>query len=73
MVEDKAERVSNFARNMHYEVGILAHSCGVREPRQLTREHAHLINAAGSPVSMAEVFPDATTRPEYVIATDAAR
>ncbi len=31
------------ARNMVYEVGIIAHSCGVREPRQLKRFHARVV------------------------------
>jgi len=33
--KDKAVRVANYAKNITYEVGIIAHSCGVREPRQL--------------------------------------
>ena len=26
---NKAERVANYAKNMSYEVGVIAHSCGV--------------------------------------------
>jgi glutamate synthase domain-containing protein 2 len=71
VVEDKAERVASFARNMAYEVGIIAHSCGVKEPRGLSRDHAHLINAQGVPAPMIESFPDAQTRAQFVIASDA--
>ncbi len=69
VVADKAERVACFARNMVYEVGVIAHSCGVREPRQLNRNHAQLINATGIPVPMTEAFPSAQTRPQFMIAT----
>ena len=71
VVEDKAERVANFARNMVYEVGIIAHSCGVKEPRELTRDHAQLINAQGIPAPMVDAFPIAETRPQYLMASDA--
>jgi glutamate synthase domain-containing protein 2 len=40
----KAERVVNYVHNMVYEVGIIAHSCGVREPRELRRFHARSIS-----------------------------
>ena len=71
VVEDKAERVASFARNMVYEVGIIAHSCGVKEPRELTRDHAQLISAQGIPAPMVEAFPNTSTRPQYLIASDA--
>lgn len=58
MVADKAERVANFARNMAYEVGIIAHSCGVSEPRELTRSHVHIIDSDGSPVSATVKYPN---------------
>lgn len=35
----KAERVAHYQRNMTREVGVLAHACGVREPRELNRTH----------------------------------
>ena len=62
---NKAERVYNYARNMIYEVGTIAHSCGVSEPRGLSRRHAQLINDNGLPVPMHELFPDVETRSEY--------
>ena len=42
--EQKANRVANYCRNLVYEVGIIAHSCGVPEPRRLKRfprPHGH--------------------------------
>lgn len=53
----KAQRVAHFALNMHKEVGVIAHSCGVPEPRGLQRHHAELINERGVPVPMNEVYP----------------
>lgn len=67
---DKAERVYRFATNLAYEVGVIAHSCGVKEPRQLNRHHAHIINEQGIPEPMEDVFPSHQPKPEYLIATD---
>lgn len=63
---DKAERVASFAKNMQYGVGTIAHSCGVKEPRELERHHAELINELGVPVPMADLYPDQETPAEYV-------
>jgi len=63
---DKAERVYQFATNMTYEVGIISHSCGVKEPRELNRSHAHIINEKGIPEPMNELFPDAMANPNLV-------
>ncbi|MBT8140162.1 MAG: FMN-binding glutamate synthase family protein [Gammaproteobacteria bacterium] len=63
---DKTERVANYAKNIVYEVGTIAHSCGVAEPRELTRGHAQIINDAGMPVPMADIHPNAETRQEYL-------
>ncbi|MEZ0121743.1 MAG: FMN-binding glutamate synthase family protein [Candidatus Reddybacter sp.] len=62
---EKSERVANFAKNLAYEVGVIAHSCGVEEPRQLSRKHAHIINAQGIPEPLEQVFPLPDIRPEY--------
>lgn len=40
---DKAYRVANYARNLMHEVEVIAHSCGVAEPRGLNREHMQVI------------------------------
>ncbi|CAA6820165.1 MAG: Ferredoxin-dependent glutamate synthase (EC [uncultured Thiotrichaceae bacterium] len=41
--EDKIEKVASYAKNLVHEVGIIAHSCGVKEPRQLDRRHARVV------------------------------
>lgn len=43
----KAIRVSNYVKNMNYEVGVVAHSCGVKEPRDLKRFHARIVTPSG--------------------------
>ncbi|WP_291730479.1 FMN-binding glutamate synthase family protein [Leisingera sp. F5] len=53
----KSERVAYYAKNMKKEVGILAHSCGVAEPRLLKRYHARIVMDNGRSVSMEELFP----------------
>ncbi len=52
---EKATRVANYVKNMAHEVGVIAHSCGVREPRQLRRRHARIVMADGRSRSLEEV------------------
>ncbi len=67
---NKAQRVYNLAKNITYEVGVLAHACGVRHPRELQRKHALLINEIGIPEPVDKVFPIPQVKSEYLIATD---
>ena len=62
---NKATRVASYAANLQHEVEIIAHSCGVREPAQLRREHAQVINEIGLPESLASLHPDAITHDRY--------
>jgi len=54
--EDKAERVAHFARSLVQEVGIIAHSCGVDEPRQLQRSHARMVQPNGEARLLSELY-----------------
>ena len=63
---DKAERVYNYAMQLQYEVGTIAHACGVKEARGLTRKHAHIINGDGMPEPMEEQFPTPTIRADLI-------
>lgn len=54
---DKSERVRHFAENLEKEVCVIAHSCGVSEPRKLRRKHASIINDRGYPESMESIHP----------------
>jgi len=53
---DKATRVMHYVRNMVKEVGIIAHSCGVREPRELQRFHARIVQADGQSLPLDELY-----------------
>lgn len=54
----KAVRVAHFAKNMMKEVGIIAHSCGVSEPRRLKRYHARVVVEHGKSRPLSELYPD---------------
>jgi glutamate synthase domain-containing protein 2 len=56
--EFKAVRVMNYQRNMEYEVGIIAHSCGVPEPRHLRRFHARVVTENGLSIGLDELYPE---------------
>lgn len=53
---DKATRVTHYAKNMIKELEIIAHACGVDNPRKLNREHARIITKQGSSISMKELY-----------------
>ena len=44
---DKSVRVASYAQHMVHEVGVIAHSCGASEPRQLNRRHARMVIEPG--------------------------
>lgn len=56
--DDKAVRVASYIKNIVKEVGIIAHSCGVREPRRLKRFHARVVMDNGKSVPLDELWPD---------------
>ena len=55
---EKQFRVANYAKNMTYEVGIIAHSCGVKEPRQLRRFHCRMVQDDGRSQPLDELYPE---------------
>lgn len=56
---DKADRVASYARTLMHEVEVIAHSCGVAEPRLLNRSHAQIISAVGVPEPLSKLYPGA--------------
>ncbi len=54
---DKAERVRRYALSIRKEVGVIAHSCGVAEPRQLKRFHCRIVQDDGKSVPLDELYP----------------
>ena len=55
---DKAERVKRYALAIRKEVGVIAHSCGVPEPRRLKRFHCRIVQDDGKSVPLDELYPD---------------
>lgn len=60
---DKAERVRRYAQSMHKEIGTIAHSCGVHEPRQLRRMHCRIVQEDGRSVPLDEIYPEVPESP----------
>jgi glutamate synthase domain-containing protein 2 len=54
----KAVRVANYVENMNKEVGIIAHSCGVKSPRALNRSHARIVQGNGKTIGLNELYPE---------------
>ncbi|WP_419811725.1 FMN-binding glutamate synthase family protein [Bacterioplanoides sp.] len=62
VVKDKAKRVAQYVDTMVQEVGIIAHSCGVDEPRKLRRHHARLVKPGGAAVLLSDLYAGADFR-----------
>ncbi|RTE65394.1 FMN-binding glutamate synthase family protein [Amphritea opalescens] len=56
--EDKAERVTHYHNNMVKELEMIAHSCGVPEPRKLKRKHAAMVVDSGRSVPLDVLYPE---------------
>lgn len=61
--QDKAARVAQYSKSMRKEIGIIAHSCGVREPRQLKRFHCRIVQDDGRSVPLSDLYPDVGDEP----------
>lgn len=56
--EDKAQRVQRYSETIRKEIGIIAHSCGVPEPRRLRRFHCRVVQEDGRSVPLDELYPE---------------
>lgn len=61
--ENKAKRVQKYSETMRKEIGIIAHSCGVSEPRGLRRFHCRIVQADGRSIPLNELYPDIAPAP----------
>ncbi|WP_298313000.1 FMN-binding glutamate synthase family protein [Propionivibrio sp.] len=57
VVQDKAERVASYCKNMNQEIAMIAHSCGLRTARELRREHVRIVQASGQSIALDVLFP----------------
>ena len=61
---EKYKKVAEYAKSVIHEVEVMAHSCGVAEPRGLRRHHVRIVQENGRSVPMDQLFP----RPERSVA-----
>lgn len=54
---NKANRVTNYHKNLVKEISSIAHSCGVAGPRRLKRQHARIVNGSGLSTPLDELLP----------------
>lgn len=52
VVREKSTMVAQYARTIHEHVELIAHSCGVAEPRQLRRKHVRIVQENGRSIPM---------------------
>jgi glutamate synthase domain-containing protein 2 len=68
VVEEKFQRVANYAEGMNHDIEMIAHSCGVAHPRLLKREHCRIVQANGQTAALNMLYP----YPKVKIAPEAA-
>jgi len=56
-VQNKALRVANYNKYIHYGIGLIAHSCGVNEPRKLRRDHVRIVTENGLSIALDKLYP----------------
>ena len=62
VVEEKYQRVANYALNMNREIDMIAHSCGCRNARELRREHVRIVASANQSVAFNMLYPYPSAR-----------
>lgn len=63
--EEKAVRVKHFADKIHYGAGLIAHSCGVAHPRELSRYHCRIVQSDGKSIPLDVLYPLPEVLPEF--------
>ncbi|MCF6200081.1 MAG: FMN-binding glutamate synthase family protein [Hyphomicrobiaceae bacterium] len=56
---DKAVKIKNYVGKIRYGTGLIAHSCGVREPRALQRNHCRIALGNGRSQPLHQIYPPA--------------
>ena len=57
VVEEKYIRVANYVNNMNKEIDMIAHSCGCRHARELSRAHVRIVRSANESVALNMMYP----------------
>lgn len=66
--KEKAVRVATYCTNLMHEVEVIAHSCGVREPRRLKRYHVRIVQEDGRSIPLDKLYPYPEAKPGLVAA-----
>lgn len=61
----KSKRVASYHNNLVNEVALIAHSCGVSEPRQLSRSYVRKVQATGKSIAFSEIYPEVVETHQY--------
>ena len=64
-VEEKSVRVKNFANKIHYGIGLISHSCGVKNPRELSRHHCRIVQSDGKSIALDVLYPHPEVLDKY--------
>ncbi|MFK5915077.1 MAG: FMN-binding glutamate synthase family protein [Woeseiaceae bacterium] len=64
-VEEKSVRVKNYADKIHYGIGLIAHSCGVKHPRELSRQHCRIVQSDGKSIALDVLYPKPEVLGQY--------
>lgn len=62
---EKSVRVRNFVEKMRYGTGLIAHSCGVPDPRSLKRYHCRIVQEGARSTPLDELYPPVEILPQY--------
>jgi len=58
VVEDKGERVARYAHWVNHEINVIAHSCGLSNAREFTREHVRIVQSPGYSKPLNVLYPE---------------
>lgn len=64
--KEKSVRVAQYVDNMHKELEMLAHSCGLKSPRDLERKHAHIVIDPRTTIPLESLYPNKPVKKELV-------
>ncbi|MEP7261999.1 MAG: FMN-binding glutamate synthase family protein [Usitatibacter sp.] len=68
VVEEKWQRVANYAMGMNKDIEMIAHSCGVAHARLLRREHCRIVQGSGATAALNMLYPYPKLRPMAAVA-----
>lgn len=57
VVDQKAQRVAQYAHKLNADIHMLAHSCGLNDARHFNRTHVRIVQQAGKSMLLSELYP----------------